>query len=184
MAVTREQAQRAMENSRRVRTQFEGMGLDMANGSDHSAIALVYAMGADKAPPGELANASKKDVGKPPVVRGFLNYFPRAIQAVAMVSEYGDRKYSTTPGLYPVQFLDVPDGQRRYADGLGRHLLKQATEGPYDDTDSGLAHAAQVAWNAMTVLEKLLRDGGLEMRRGNDIVDGSPVLGTASKVSL
>lgn len=129
--------------------------------------------------PGDTERAgSKLDYGKAPVWQGFLNYFPRAIMAVAMVSEYGKRKYGEWGG-----FRRVPDALLRYADGQARHELLQSIEGPYDDSDSGLAHLAQDAWNAMARLDMALEQGVIESRRGNDIADGKPVLGTARRVT-
>jgi hypothetical protein len=122
-------------------------------------------------------SAVKHDAGKAPVYQGFLNRFPRAIMACAWVSEYGFRKYGTFDG-----WEKVPDGLNRYTDAKARHMVLQSIEGSYDDGDSGLAHAAQEFWGAAARLEMLLRNGEIEMRRGNEIVDGKPVFGTAKKV--
>lgn len=120
--------------------------------------------------------ATKKDAGKADLYTLFLDYFPNAVAAVANVSEYGARKY------HEKGWLKVPDGYRRYSNADLRHLKLECTEGPYDDGDSGLAHASQHAWNALARLELALRAGSIEDRRGNDIVDGKPVLGTARRV--
>ena len=80
---------------------------------------------------------AKLDAGKAPVFQGVLNYFPRAIKAVAMVSQAGSNKYSWG-GWRP-----VPDGVNRYSDAMGRHILAEAIEGPIDK-DTGCYHAAQV----------------------------------------
>lgn len=116
----------------------------------------------------------KFDDGKPPIVSMLMNYFPLALTAVALASEYGGRKYEEGG------WRTVPDGIARYSDGLGRHLLKEQTEGPYDLEDSGLPHAAQTAWNALARLEKMIEEGKVNIVRGNDIdEDGKPILGTA-----
>lgn len=121
----------------------------------------------------------KLDAGKAPIHSLFMEYFPHAIAAVAMVSEYGARKY--TPGGWKT----VPDGIRRYTDADVRHLTKEVTEGAYDVTDSGLAHAAQHAWNALARLERQIVEGKVEIMRGNDIgPDSKPVLGTAVPMVL
>lgn len=127
--------------------------------------------------PGDVGGATKLDAGKAPVFNGFINYFPRAMIAVAWVSEYGFRKYGEWGG-----WRKVLDGISRYFDGNSRHHVMQGIE-PYDDSDSGLAHAAQDAWNAMAKLELMLTEGKIEARRGNDVVDGKPVLDTARKMS-
>lgn len=119
---------------------------------------------------------AKLDYGKHPVFSLCFNYFPRALMAVASVSEYGVRKYHIGG------WAKVENGAVRYGDAKARHGLKEAIEGPYDDKDSGLSHAAQEAWNALARLEFLLKDGTIEDRRGNDLKDGKPILGTARKV--
>jgi hypothetical protein len=95
---------------------------------------------------------AKLDAGKSPVLRGAIQYFPRALAAVADVSAHGASKY-TWKG-----WESVPDGVARYSDALGRHLVLEAAEGPVDPA-TGLSHAAQVAWNALARLELMLRDG-------------------------
>jgi hypothetical protein len=102
---------------------------------------------------------SKLDFGKSPVFRGCLNYFPKALMAVANVSAYGANKYSWRG------WASVPDGYNRYSDALGRHLVKEMVEGPYDleirndpKYPGEVLHAAQVAWNALARLELYLED--------------------------
>lgn len=144
----------------------------------------------DRAPASDAANGGgrKMDDGKAPILQGFFRYFPRAVMGVAWVSEYGDRKYVDPKAPPDAHYTDnwcrVANGLDRYGDADARHTLKRYTDGEYDIHDSGLAHLQQKAWNAMAELERALRDGVIECRRGNDIVDGKPVLGTARKVDL
>lgn len=116
--------------------------------------------GADK-------SATKDDGGKPMVYSLFLAYFPRAIREVAKVSEYGMKKYNAKPETQG--FRKVLDAKRRYADGLVRHLLDEVTDGPINEKDGGVRHAAQQAWNAMARLEIILEQeensGGDNVRR-------------------
>jgi len=93
---------------------------------------------------------AKDDRGKPPVGMIF-EYFPRALLAVANVAGFGALKY-TRGG-----WVEVPDGQYRYEDALGRHLLKRHIEGN-NDLESELPHLAHAAWNALAILELALRD--------------------------
>lgn len=102
------------------------------------------------------AGACKMDLGKPPVVRGCLAYFPMALTAVAKVSEYGAEKYKNRD--YAPHWRDVPNGEARYTDADGRHLLDEFIDGDYDE-ESGLLHAAQHAWDALARLELKLRSG-------------------------
>lgn len=99
--------------------------------------------------PGELG--AKLDMHKIPALRGALQYFPRAILAVAAVSDFGARKYAWKG------WETVPDGAQRYGDALARHLLLESSDGEFD-ADSGLMHAAHAAWNALARLELLLRE--------------------------
>jgi hypothetical protein len=95
---------------------------------------------------------AKLDHGKSPVWRGAIDYFPRALEAVALVSAVGAEKYSWKG------WEKVEDGVNRYNDALSRHLTREAIEGPYD-AQTKLLHAAQRAWNALAVVELMLRDG-------------------------
>lgn len=94
---------------------------------------------------------AKLDAGKAPLLRGVIDYFPNALEAVAEVSGHGAEKY-TWGG-----WRTVPEGVDRYGDALVRHLTKEAAEGSRDG-DSGLLHAAHAAWNALARLELLLAE--------------------------
>ena len=93
---------------------------------------------------------AKADANKSPVTQGCLQYFPRALLEVAKVSLKGAEKYSWKGWEH------VDDGQTRYNNALGRHILYEAIDGPYD-SDTGELHAAQIAWNALARLELILR---------------------------
>lgn len=117
-------------------------------------------MGANETDPlGRLPNTpgAKLDAGKSPVWRGVVDYFPRALKAVALVSLFGANKY-TWKG-----WETVPDGEKRYADALVRHLVDEAIGGQVTP-DSELLHAAHVAWNALAVLELKLRSAEMAAR--------------------
>ena len=90
--------------------------------------------------------AFKLDAGKPPVYRGAIAYFPRAIEAIAAVSAFGATKYAWNGWLH------VPDGLNRYTDALGRHITKEA-KGEAVDPDSGLPHPWHLLWNAAARVE-------------------------------
>jgi hypothetical protein len=98
--------------------------------------------------PGEPG--AKLDAGKAPIFQGLLDYFPRALESVSMVSLAGSKKYAWKG------WEAVPDGFNRYSNALGRHLLKEQTEGDVD-AETGCLHAAQIAWNALARLELKLR---------------------------
>jgi len=107
----------------------------------------------EKDPTGRNPNepGAKVDAGKPCLYRGAINYFPRAIEAVAEVSTFGANKYCWGG------WETVPDGVARYSDAMVRHLAKEA-KGEVLDADSGLRHAAHFAWGALARLELMLRE--------------------------
>lgn len=95
--------------------------------------------------------AIKYDGGKSPIYRGAISYFPRAIEAVASVSGFGASKYAWKG------WEGVDDGVNRYSDAMVRHLTREG-QGEVLDPDSGLLHAAHVAWGALARLELMLRE--------------------------
>lgn len=94
---------------------------------------------------------AKLDAGKSPLLRGCLQYFPRALAAVAQVSEVGANKYTWNG------WEKVPDGINRYGNALARHLAAEAVDGPID-RETECLHAAQVAWNSLARLELILKE--------------------------
>ena len=96
-----------------------------------------------------MNTGAKHDSGK---VRAALPIqdFPRALVAVAWVSTFGAEKYAAH------SWLNIPNASERYEDAFHRHILAQAS-GEVNDPESGLPHAAHVAWNALALLELQLR---------------------------
>lgn len=88
----------------------------------------------------------KDDAHKPPVARGCIHAFPRALSAVSEVSAAGARKY-TWDG-----WRSVDDAATRYADAQMRHELAIA-RGELIDPETGYPHLAHIAWNALARLE-------------------------------
>lgn len=104
----------------------------------------------DKDPNGinQHSAGAKLDAGKPDA--SLLLMFGRALVEVSAVGTFGARKYSRGGWQH------VSDGVNRYTAAMLRHLLAE-NEGPIDG-ESGLRHAAQVAWNALARLELILRE--------------------------
>ncbi len=94
----------------------------------------------------------KYDQDKPPLVRGCLRQFPDSLEAIAFVSLYGTVKYKVK--FEDRSWHDVIDGEKRYLDADGRHLIRDG----YDD-ESGLLHAAHHLWDAAATLQLLLESG-------------------------
>lgn len=99
---------------------------------------------------GQHEPGAKMDAGKPAIWRGVLDYFPRAVAAVAEVSQAGAAKYAWKG------WGTVPDGVNRYRDALCRHIVNESIEGRYDP--EGFRHLAQIAWNALAALELTLKE--------------------------
>lgn len=102
---------------------------------------------------------AKLDAGKEPIFDGVLQYFPRALTAVAALSNWGATRYSWEG------WRSVKDAFRRYSNAMGRHILKEKTEGLWDQDamhdpkhPACILHATQVAWNALARLDKLLEE--------------------------
>ena len=92
---------------------------------------------------------AKLDAGK---IRPWLcvSGFSRALAKVADVTTKGAAKYS------PNGWMEVPDGQARYMDAFGRHMLALG-QGETTDPDTGCLHKAQMIWNLLASLELDLR---------------------------
>ena len=95
--------------------------------------------------PGAKMDAGKNRLGL------VFNGFSLALQAVGAVGTYGANKY-TKEG-----WKAVPGAKERYTDALLRHLFKEFN-GEALDQDSGLSHAAHLAWNALARLEFILEE--------------------------
>ena len=99
--------------------------------------------GADPHTPGAKLDAGKTRAGL------VLGDFARALEQVSRVGTFGAQKY-TDHG-----WLSVPGGVGRYTDAMLRHWLAEHTGAPAD-AQTGLLHAAHLAWNALARLELLL----------------------------
>ena len=93
--------------------------------------------------PGAKFDAGKVEVGL------IFNDMPRALLAVAEVGTYGRYKY--TKGGWK----HVDSGVERYTNAMDRHRLKEGIE--LHDDESGIYHAAHLAWNALARLELLIQ---------------------------
>lgn len=114
----------------------------------------------EKDPYGKNAQdpGAKLDHGKP-LAGLVLGGFSKALYEVVKVGTYGARKYSLGG------WKEVPFGEHRFYDALWRHLLNEETEGKMDE-ETGLLHMAQVAWNALAILEFRLRRKDGEEKKG------------------
>ena len=81
-----------------------------------------------------------------PVFSGVLQYFPKALRAVAQCSFIGNEQHNPNT---PLHWDRAKSGDE--LDALARHLLDAGTK----DTD-GIYHDVKVAWRSLANLEKLL----------------------------
>ena len=98
---------------------------------------------------------AKDDSGKPSLVRGALQYFPKALFEIGALSQAGAEKYSWRG------WEKVPDGVNRYTEALGRHIAAEADEvfdPEWESRGKMIRHATAVAWNALARLELMLRE--------------------------
>lgn len=95
--------------------------------------------------PGAKLDAGKNRLGL------VLGGFSRALQAVGQVGTFGANKYTDNG------WMEVQNGEARYTDAMMRHQLKELA-GEDVDPDSGMAHAAHTAWNALARLELQIRE--------------------------
>ena len=85
-----------------------------------------------------------------PVARGFVDYFPLAMAAVAALSNAANEKHN------PGEPLHWSKGKSNdHADCLIRHFLERNEY----DRDDGFLHKVKVAWRAMADLQTDLENG-------------------------
>jgi len=100
---------------------------------------------------GQHEKGAKLDKGKNRlglVIGGFA----RALIEVGKVGTFGANKYTDDGWKY------VQNGEQRYTDALYRHLLAEAN-GEELDSETGLLHAAAVAWNSLARLHFIILRG-------------------------
>ena len=106
----------------------------------------------EKDPSGLDAHAlgAKLDAGK---VMPWLcvSGFAKALTAVAHVTTVGAEKYT------PNGWKTVVDGEERYMEAFGRHMMALG-RGEQVDADTGCLHKAQMIWNLLASLELELAD--------------------------
>ncbi len=90
---------------------------------------------------------------KPDPMRDVYLEFPRAMMAIAGVTAFGARKHAPRGW----QTFDPEYGMNYHRSKVGRHLLKEETEGPVNHEDGDLLHPAQTVWNMLAYLEHFLK---------------------------
>ena len=83
-----------------------------------------------------------------PIATGFVDYFPKAMAAVAECSRIGNEQHNAGQPLHWDR-----DKSTDESDALMRHFLERGKR----DMD-GVRHSTKVAWRAMALLEKELEE--------------------------
>lgn len=91
-------------------------------------------------------NFGKKDNKNKPQLSILFKQFPKALEALAKCSEYGNQKYKETDKDF-LNFKRVSGGSKTYADAGLRHRLETGLD------ESGLPHQYHVCWNALAELQ-------------------------------
>lgn len=93
--------------------------------------------------PKAILTTDKQTRKEMPIARGVVDYFPRAIAAIANVSFVGNQQHN------PGQEMHWARGKSMdHADCIVRHLIERGTV-----DDDGLRHSAKLAWRALALLE-------------------------------
>lgn len=79
--------------------------------------------------------------------------FPRAMRATASVTAYGAKKHAPRGW----QTFEPDYGVVYHTSKIGRHLIDRELNGEINHSDDDLLHAAQVAWNALALLENIIK---------------------------
>lgn len=95
--------------------------------------------------------------------------FSRALAEVAQVTTFGARKYT------PNGWVTVPNGQERYMEAFGRHMLALGEGKIVDDGlgGTGCLHKAQMIWNLLASLELDLREAEAMQAAANEVAEAN-----------
>lgn len=104
---------------------------------------VVTLVETDPPAPKSILTTDKKARKEMPIARGVVDYFPRALAAVANVSFKANEQHN--PGE-PMHWDKSKSTD--HADCIARHLIER---GGLDN--DGLRHSAKLAWRALALLE-------------------------------
>jgi hypothetical protein len=82
-----------------------------------------------------------------------LNYFPKALAAVAEVSRRGNEKHNPGEPLHWAREKSTDE-----ADSAVRHIVDSLAAGPLELDDAGNPNLAAAAWRVLAWLERVLDD--------------------------
>jgi len=85
----------------------------------------------------------KQERKEHPIATGFIDYFPRAVAAVANLSHVGNEQHNPGEPLHWAR-----EKSNDHPDCLMRHFVQRGTV-----DDDGVPHSVKVAWRAMAIAE-------------------------------
>lgn len=85
--------------------------------------------------------------------------FPKALQAIALATAFGNKKYEATDKDF-LNFKRVAGGSQTYFDAAARHNAEREEI----DEDSGLPHIFHAVWDMMAGLELFLEENEVDIK--------------------
>jgi hypothetical protein len=85
--------------------------------------------------------------------------FPKALQALALATAFGNNKYKETDKDF-LNFKRVDGGSQTYFDAAARHNSERGEV----DEDSGLPHVIHAVWDMMAALEIYIEESGINIK--------------------
>ena len=93
---------------------------------------------------GQKFDSGKLEMGE------FFSQFPKALEGLCTVAQYGKIKYSEGNGN--VNFKEVPDSLKRYTDAMVRHMMAYL-KSEFLDGESLCPHLYHLLWNVCALIE-------------------------------
>lgn len=85
--------------------------------------------------------------------------FTKALQALALATAFGNKKYEATDKDF-LNFKRVAGGSQTYFDAAARHNAERNEV----DEDSGLPHVIHAVWDMMAALEIYIEESGIDIK--------------------
>lgn len=89
--------------------------------------------------------------------------FPKALQALALATAFGNKKYKETDKDF-LNFKRVEGGSQTYFDAAARHNANR-----YETAqDTGLPHLVHAVWNMLAALELTIEECGVDIEAASE----------------
>ena len=147
---SQEQTQRRIDEGLRLDDERRVQAEATARFEHYKTSAAPYSVAKEAQPQGRLPSDAKARKGVP-IATGCLDYFPRALAAIATLSRIGNDKHN------PGEPLHWSRGKSNdHPDCLIRHFMERGTV----DTSGAepVLHSTEMAWRALAILELEIED--------------------------